>query len=192
MSRLMKRLKGFQRSPYQQSNLPNNEYFEDDEYFPEYETEEAGGYPSEYQQQIQSELAQQYDALQKKITEYEREMKAIEVSNPHSLFKDIVNQPTPKGTYKVRVFGRPVDLASLENYLIYKISPKTVTTLMRYNDARSIEDVKGYSKRPRIRLGKSGLIWIILGAAVLLILGLIFLSSGPNMTEMMRGMFGMG
>jgi len=187
MSRLMKRLRNFQRDQIQQPN----DYYDDDPYFPEYEPEEAGGYPPEYQQQMQSELAQQYDALQRKISEYEREMKAIEANNPHTLFKDVVNDPTPKGTYKVRVFGRPVDLASLENYLIYKISPKTVTTLMRYNDSKSIEEVKGYSKRPKIKLGKSGLIWIIIGAAIMVIIGLLFLTSGPNMTEMMQGLFGM-
>jgi len=183
----MKRLNNFRKDMYQN---PYNEYPEQQQsvvpYYPENGTEE---YPEEYQQQEQSALVQQYNELQKKVTEYEKEMKAIEATNPHTLFKEVVNQPTPKGTYKVRLFGRPVDLASLENYLIYKISPKTVTTLMRYNDARSIEDVKGYSKRPRLKF-KGGIIWIILGAIGLLVLGMILLTQGPAMTEMMKGMFG--
>lgn len=113
----------------------------------------------------------------------------MEAMNPHTIYKDVITNPIPKGVYKLRLFGRPVDLAKLEHYLIHKVSPKTVTTLMRYNDSRTIEEVKGYSKRPNLKI-KGGIIWIILGAAALLIIGVVFMSTGGNMTEIMQGMFG--
>jgi len=134
-------------------------------------------------------LVKEYERLQKQASEYDKEIRAMESTNPHTLFKEIVNNPTPKGAHKMRLFGRPVDLSKLENYMIFKVSPKSITTLMRYNNSKSIEEIKGYSKRKPIKF-KSGLIWIILGAAAIMIIGLVLLTQGPALTEMMKGMFG--
>jgi len=133
---------------------------------------------------------QEYNRLQQEAAEYDKEMQTMEAMNPHAIYKDVVTNPTPKGVYKLRLFGRPVDLAKLEHYLIHKVSPKTVTTLMRYNDSRTIEEVKGYSKRPTFKL-KGGLIWIILGAIGMLGIGILFFSGGGSLTDIFGGMFGM-
>ena len=189
MSRLAKRLRGYQGSnPFKQDyNQPEDEY-EDAEF---YGDDESYGLEDSMNQQAleQSVLAQEYDRLQQKAIKYEKELEAVEKTNPHTLYKEVVTDPTPKGIYEMRVFGRPIDLASLEHYVIHKISPKSVTTLMKYNNSKTMEEIKGYSKRPPIRI-KGGLIWIILGAVGLLILGIVVLTYGQNMSEVLKGMFG--
>jgi len=181
MGRLRKRLIDFQRGMVQ------NQYNYDD--FPPGFVPEEEPYVEE-EVVTRSALATQYDKLQRRTSKfYDEEMKVMEATNPHSLYKEIMNKPTEKKAYRMRLFGRPVDLASLEHYLIFPISPKTVTTLMRYNDARAIEEIKGYSKRPA-KAFKSGLIWIIIGAVAILILGMVLFTQGPNLTEMMKGLFG--
>jgi hypothetical protein len=136
-----------------------------------------------------SALAQEYDRLQKKAEAYQQEIKAIESTNPHSLYKDIITKPTSKGKFPVTIMGRPLDLAKLENYLVYRISPKTVTTLMRYNDSLVRAETLGFLKRKPIKM-KSGILWIILGAAIIVILGYILLTT--DMSSLFKGMFGMG
>ena len=143
----------------------------------------------QYQQELppQSPLVQEYEELQQKAEDYDKELQAIDATNPHSLYKEIVTNPSPKNKFLVRIMGRPIDLAKLENYVVHKISPKTITTLMRYNDVRSIEDIKGYSKVRPLRM-KSGIIWIIIGMAVILIAGYILMTT--DITGLMSGMFG--
>jgi len=173
MSRLEKRLSRNRGIPLQ--NLPNYE--------------PVNEYPVEQQpQQMSSALAQEYDRLQKKAQDYQKELVAIEKTNPHTLYREVVTAPSTKGKHPIRIMGRPVDLAKLENYLVYKISPKTVTTLMKYNDARAIEEIKGYSKHRPVKF-KSGIIWIIIGAIVILVMGYILMST--DMTVIFRNMFGM-
>ena len=87
--------------------------------------------------------------------------------------------------------GRPIDVNSLEQYLIFKISPRTITTLMRYNDAKSIEEIKGYTKRFTGKGRRTGLGMIILlaiGAIGMILVGYLFLNG--TIPNMMRGMFG--
>jgi len=135
----------------------------------------------------QSPLIQEYNELQQKAEAYDKELQTIDATNPHTLYKEIITDPSPKNKFLIRIMGRPIDLAKLENYVVHKISPKTITTLMRYNDVRSIEDIKGYSKVRPLRM-KSGLLWIIIGAVVILVLGYLLMTT--DMTGMMKGMFG--
>ena len=135
----------------------------------------------------QPPLVQEYDTLQQKALDYEKKLVAIEAANPHTLHQELVTKPSPKNKYPIRVMGRPIDLAKLENYVVHRISPKTITTLMRYNDVRSIEETKGYSKRTPIKL-KGGLIWIIIGAMLILVIGYFLLTA--DISGMMRGVFG--
>jgi len=127
--------------------------------------------------------------LQQKAREYEKEIKSIEKTNPHTLRREIVTDPTPKGVYEMQIFGRPIDLAMLENYVVHKISPKSIVTLMRYNNSKTMEEIKGYSKRPPIKI-KGSIIWMIIGAGALLAIGIYFLTSGASMSDIMQGMFG--
>jgi len=177
----MRRLEGSRSrtNPDQQMPRPSDYYPDDREQYPE------------QSQQSYSPEIEEYERLQKKAREeYDREIRAIEATNPHSLYKEVITDPADKDVHRMTLFGRPVDLAMLENYLIFKVSPRTVTTLMRYNDVKAIEETRGLSKRKPLKMAKSGMIWIILGAVVLLIIGLIFFMYGGNMSEIMKGMFG--
>jgi len=141
-----------------------------------------------YNQYDELSLAREYDKLQQRVQQkYQEKLDLVESTNPHTLYKDIITKPSPKGKHPMTIMGRPLDLAKLENYLVYKISPKTITTLIRYGDARAIEDIKGYSKRTGIKF-KGGIIWIILGALVIMILGYFLFTT--DMTSLMGGLFG--
>jgi len=135
-------------------------------------------------------LSKIYDKRQKQAQkEYEKEIKAIEATNPHNLYKDVVTNPSPKGTYQMRIMGRPIDLSALESYLIFKISPRTVTTLMRYNDSKTIQEVGGYSRRKPISLGKNFFMIIII-IIIIMVVGMFFLFGGGNLAQIFRGLFG--
>lgn len=161
-------------TPYNQP-LPNPEEYEED-----YNQEQLPYYEP-------SPLVEEYNQLQKKVIDYQKEMNAIEATNPHSLFKDIVTKPSPKGKHPVTIMGRPLDLAKLENYQVYKISPRAVTTLMRYNDSLVRAETLGFSKHRPIKM-KSGIIWIIIGASIILLIGYLLMTQ--DMSGMFRGMFG--
>lgn len=190
MSRLAKRLGEAQGIP---NNQPEENPIPEDEgeYYPEEPEEQVVEHVQKMPRYSGSPLVRQYDRLQEKAAaEYDKELKAIEITNPHGLYKEIVTNPSPKGALKMRLFGRPIDLNALESFLVFKVSPKNVVTLMKYSDAKSIEEIKGYSKRPPFKFMKSGMIWIILGAAVLLIIGFVMFTFGGNIAEMFKGLFG--
>ena len=175
MGRLKKRVERYQPTIPQNQPLPEQEY------------EYQDLVPVEPNREVSS-LAQEYDEYQRRAEEYQKELRAIESTNPHSLYKDIVTKPSPKGKFPVTITGRPLDLAKLENYLVYRISPRAVTTLMRYNDSLVRAETLGFSKRRPIKT-KSGIIWIIIGAAIILILGYFLMTQ--NISGVFQGMFGM-
>lgn len=177
MSRLKRRIASMQPQPL---DIPEGyeavEYPVDNQQNPE----------EQYQQ---SPLIQEYDLLQRKAQDYKREVQATEATNPHTLYKEIVTNHSPKHKYEVTLMGRPIDMSLLENYLIYKVSPKTTVTLMKFNEGKILEEIKGFSKRKPIKI-KGGAIMIIIGAIILLVIGLVILTQGSNMSSMFQGMFG--
>jgi len=135
-------------------------------------------------------LARLYDEQQRLAQkEYEEEIKAIQKTNPHNLYKEIVTKPSPKGKYMMRIMGRPLDLAALENYLVFKISPRTITTLMRYNDSKTIEETRGFSRRKTTGLSK-GFFFMLIIAIILLLLGVFLFFGGGNITGIFQGFMG--
>jgi hypothetical protein len=64
---------------------------------------------------------------------------------PLSILDEIRELPSPKGAYPTVIYGIPVDLHVLEDYIV-KISPYNIRTAMRFHNARTIEEIKGYSK----------------------------------------------
>jgi len=142
----------------------------------------------------QNMLAKEYEKNQKLAQEeYNKQQKMAEATNPHQLYTDIVTNPSPPDQYKMRIMGRPIDVNSLEQYLIFKISPRTITTLMRYNDAKSIEEIKGYTRGPNIKASKGLglLILIIIGAFMMIAVGYLFLNGTiPNLLRGIMGGFG--
>jgi len=141
---------------------------------------------------FQSELSSEYDTNQNIAQNiYNTQSSAPDITNPHLMYQDIVANPSPRGSYPIRIMGRPIDVNSLEQYLIFKISPRTITTLMRYNDAKSIEEIKGYTKRFTGKGRKSGLGMIILisiGAIGVILVGYLFLNG--TIPNFLRTMFG--
>ena len=147
-----------------------------------YETEEG-----EHQNQALSE----YDRMQlQSQQELYREEKAIETTNPHNMYTEVVAKPVPKGAYKMRIQGRPIDLSALENFVVFKMSPRTIVTSMRYNDVRTTEDTLNYSRKQfmgRTKKGGIGTIILIIMIIIMLIAGIFMLTSGGDMTSMFQG-----
>ena len=138
------------------------------------------------------ELSREYDYNQRVAQDnYQAQSDASDITNPHKMYKEIIKNPSPRGSYPIRVMGRPIDVNALEQYLIFKISPRTITTLMRYNDAKSIEEIKGYTKRFTGKGRKSGLGMILLisiGAIGMILVGYLFLNGTiPNLLQSFMG-----
>jgi len=109
-----------------------------------------------------------------------------EQKSPLSVLEEIRKYPTPKNTFATVIGGRPVDLHAMEDYLL-KISPYGLKTILRYHNARTIEEIKNYAK-----LGGGGKLnskfWILIiffiGLAVLGVIILLFL---PDIMNMLSG-----
>ena len=140
-----------------------------------------------------SDLVNQYDETQRQAHYVEdREQKAIEATNPHNLFMDIVTKPLPKGVFKMTLMGRPIDLRKLEKYVVFGMSPKSTVTTLRYNEVKAYEDAQGYGRQGTITRGKKGgfgkILIIIAVCVILVVLGLLMLIKGPEIMSM----FGLG
>ena len=147
---------------------------------------------SEEVQEYRSELVQEYDEIQREALIHEqREQQAMEETNPHEKFINVIADRTPKGKLAMTLIGRPIDLFKLENYLIFNMSPRTNVTLMRYNEVKAWEDA-GYGRKAitRKRRGLGGLLFIIIIIIIMLVVGVVFLLYGPQIMQAMGGMFG--
>jgi len=147
----------------------------DEEYYEDY-TEQQPGQPTEedmrryYQQRYleESKLAQE-DAIKP----------------PLAILDEIKEQPSPKGTLPVLVGGRPVDLHVLEDYIV-KISPHALKTILRYHNARTIEEIKNYSRGPVVKSKGMGF-WILIIALIgIVVVGIMILMFAPELTSMMK------
>jgi len=110
------------------------------------------------------------------------EMDAV---SPLSIIDEIQTQPSEKGTHEVKIGGRPIDLHILEDYVV-KISPYSLKTILRYHNARTIEEMKGYSKGVGLKM-KGGTIILIMLALGLAVIGIMMLTMFP---EIMQGLAG--
>ena len=140
-----------------------------------------------------TDLVNQYDQNQRQaMVEEDFEQRAIEQTNPHHLFMDIVAKPLPKGVFQMTLMGRPIDLRKLEKYVVFGMSPKSTVTTLRYNEVKAYEDAQGYGRQGTISRGKKSgigkILLIIILCAVALIIGLLMLTKGPELMKM----FGMG
>jgi hypothetical protein len=123
--------------------------------------------------------------------EMDDELKSIEETNPHTLYKEIINKPTPPGVFKLRLVGRPIDLSMLEKFVVFKMSPRTNVTLLRYNDVKAIEETQSYGRRSITRAGgksKKGLWIIIIVAIIMLAVGAFILTNPDLLKGMIPGM----
>ena len=105
--------------------------------------------------------------------------------NPHKLFRDIIRRPSPKGAYQMTIMGRPIDLSMLENYMVFKISPKTITTLMRYNDAKTLSEL-GFAKRKPLKINWGLLLTIFI---IIIVVAMLLIVTKGDITGFFKGMF---
>jgi len=104
----------------------------------------------------------------------------------HALHQDLLNNPLPKGLCIEIIGGVPIDVAELERMSTYKTSPRFVTSLVDNVTAKVRNDILGYRKHRKIRFGS--IIWIIIGAAVVLVVGLIIISN-PELLDGITSFF---
>lgn len=119
-----------------------------------------------------------------------------ESRSPAKLAGEIERDPSPKGSLEVMIGGRPIDLHQLEDYLVWKTSPYVIKTLMRYHNAKTVEEVKGYAL-PRFGLsGRKGgggggrTLLLILGLAGVAIVGFLILMFMPQILDFFKGFGG--
>jgi len=101
---------------------------------------------------------------------------------------DIKRTPTPKGYFPTVISGIPVDLHALEEYIV-KTSPFSIKTLLRYDSARNIEEIKNYSTRTTGKKKADAKFFLLLMLAVcLLVGGVVVIFFMPELIAMFKGM----
>lgn len=106
------------------------------------------------------------------------------------LASKIEKNPTSKGVLELKIGGRPIDLHALEDYMVWKINPYNMKTLMRYHNAKTMEEIKSYSRRRSGRgmpLRTIMLIMLLIGLATV---GLIMIMFMPQIMQFFRGFGG--
>ena len=141
------------------------------------------------QQQYQEPYPEQYidpRRIQAPPPDYiqQAEQQAQEQS-PLSILDEIQDTPSEKGTHQVLIGGRPIDLHVLEDYVV-KISPYSLKTILRYHNARTIEEMKGYSKGVGLKI-KGSTILIIMLAMGLAIIGIMMMTMFPQLMQGFAG-----
>jgi len=113
-----------------------------------------------------------------------------ETKSPVKLAVEIEKHPTPKGVLELKIGGRPIDLHQIEDYMVWKINPYNMKTLMRYHNAKTMEEIKSYSRRRSgggMPLRTIMLIMLMIGMAVI---GLIIVMFMPQIMQFFRGFGG--
>lgn len=172
MNRIQKRKQVY--NPYVQEiqgqmQQPPPEEYEDERYEP----------PQQYHTQKQSIRKQPQE-------QYDEDYGFGDTRNPVAIAKSVEMNPTPPGICEIMIGGRPIDLHAFEDYLVWKVSPYQLRTLLRYHNVRTIEEVKNYSLRPSLKM-KSGTLILIVLAILFLIGGLAVFMFMPQITEMFKG-----
>jgi len=106
--------------------------------------------------------------------------------NPLAILDEIKKRPTPKGAKTVMIGGRPIDLHALEDYVV-RVSPYHLRTILRYHNARTIEEIKNYSQRFGTTKIKGSMIILILLAVGMGVLGIIMMLYMPDIMAMFQG-----
>jgi len=152
-------------------------YVDDMQYQPETQQEQ-------YIMEQQREINQQRQQRQMELEETNAGFG--DTRNPVSIAKNVENHPTPPGVCEIIIGGRPIDLHMFEDYLVWKVSPYQLRTLLRYHNARTIEEIKNYSLRPTLKL-KSGTLMLVIVAILMLVGGLAIFMFMPEITAMLQG-----
>lgn len=154
-------------------------------------TEEEKAYMMAMQQQEQAE--QEY---LNRIRQQKEEEEEDEEEDEYESYKDvpikkaidIKRDPTPKGYFPTIISGVPVDLHALEEYIV-KTSPFAIKTLLRYDNARNIEDIKNYSTKTSGKKKMDAKFFILIILAIFLLVGgVVVMLFMPDIIAMFQGM----
>lgn len=111
--------------------------------------------------------------------------------NPHQVYKEVVDNPVPKGELKEQVSsGKTLDFSALEKYQIFAQNPKQMRTYLRNQKSVLQEEIRGFTRRKRPKMGLGTIILIGAGVTVALILGMIILTNPSIITNLFKGLFG--
>lgn len=105
--------------------------------------------------------------------------------SPLSIVKEIKENPSQKGTFKTIIGGIPVDLHVLEGYLV-STSPFALKTVMRYHNARNMEEIKNYSRGINVKMNSKTIILIII-CILMVLLGVFFIFFMPKIMATFQG-----
>ena len=139
------------------------------------------------EQYFQDEQVQQ-QVRQRRPIPKEDDEETRDDRSPLSIVKEIKENPSQKGTFATVIGGVPVDLHILEEYLV-RTSPFALKTVMRYHNARNMEEIKNYSRGPNLKVNSKFWILIIVAVAIIF-LGLFLILFFPKIMASFQG--GMG
>ena len=118
--------------------------------------------------------------------EYEPAHGFGDTRDPVKIATEIEDMPTPPEICQVMIGGRPIDLHSFEDYMVWRISPYQMRTVLRYRTARIMEEIKNYSSSPKAKFGGNIFIMIIF-IALMLVIGIGVLMFMPQITAFFKG-----
>jgi len=166
---------------YQQQEMSPEEYASLQEHYRNLQQQrmQLQAQKAQKRQQLPQQLPQQYD----ESYEYSEHG---DTKNPNLVASEIENKPAPKGMMWMNIGGRPIDLHELEDYLVWKTSPFVMKTLMRYHNAKTMEDIKNYSRGRTSNVNSRFFIMLLLCIGIA-VLGIVMIFFMPQIMEFFKG-----
>jgi len=137
------------------------------------------------EEDFEQELKQMPNKQYVRVENSQREDEEEKDRSPLAIVNEIKENPSQKGTFSTHIGGVPVDLHILEDYLV-KTSPFALKTVMRYHNARNMEEIKNYSRGPNVKMNSKMLIMIVICIAFA-ILGVFMIMFMPKIMAMFQG-----
>jgi len=139
----------------------------------------------EMEPEIEEYYQEEYPSQQTQIMRQRPNEEEERDNSPLSIVKEIKENPSQKGTFETLIGGIPVDLHILEDYLV-RTSPYALKTVMRYHNARNMEEIKNYSRGPNLKVNSKMWVMVILLIGVVC-LGVFMIMFMPQIMAMFQG-----
>ena len=139
----------------------------------------------EMEPEIEEYYQEEYPSQQTQIMRQRPNEEEERDNSPLSIVKEIKENPSQKGTFETLIGGIPVDLHILEDYLV-RTSPFALKTVMRYHNARNMEEIKNYSRGPNLKVNSKMWVMVILLIGVVC-LGVFMIMFMPQIMAMFQG-----
>jgi len=118
--------------------------------------------------------------------EYEPSHGFGDTKDPVRIATSIEDNPMPPGICEILIGGRPIDLHMFENYMVWRVSPYQMRTVLRYRTARIMEEIKNYSSSPKAKMGGNFFIMLII-IIIMLVVGIGIFTYMPQITAFFKG-----